>query len=158
MKIRKVPIIGKIPTVKSVTWGHIYADNRKTEKGSRTWNLPFPKVHNSGRTMVAQRLKGENVGNHFHPRCPQKDPEIFVIFLGSVHFWFKDVKGKEVHVMANALIDGPVQILVPPYVLHGLHVLSDETWFIEQQSEAFDPAICYSPEEFDAFCKSLKKA
>lgn len=88
-KLRLAPIIGELSNVSQVWIETCKPDdphNPLNPKGTRTWNHVF---HNDitagrGRLMRAVRVMGEEVGNHFHPRVENKDPEIFIFLHGDV--------------------------------------------------------------------------
>jgi len=107
--------------------------------------------------MIARRFASDEVGNHFHPRMPNKDPERFLLISGTVKFWFEDVHGLNRTMDLDADISGPVEVIIPPYLIHGIIVQSPVAWFLEQQAESFDPAANYSREEFNLLKESLKK-
>lgn len=103
--------------------------------------------------MVACRKQGEAVGGHFHARVPTKDPERFLLIVGNVRFWFKDLHGMVKLIETNADVHGPIEILVPPYILHHIIIVSEVAWFLEQQTDVFDPDINYNEAEFNLLAR-----
>ena len=157
IKPRLAEIVGTIPTIKEIVSHPFPADNPSIPKGANTWNLPYLPDAIDGRTMIARRFNDDIVGNHFHPCIPGKNPERFLLIMGSVVFWFDDLFGDHLEISLDADRLGPLEVHVPPYVLHGLEVVSSVAWFIEQQIGKFDPLICFSREEFVLLKDSLKE-
>ncbi|MSU74832.1 hypothetical protein EXS57_03620 [Candidatus Kaiserbacteria bacterium] len=152
LKLRRAPIIGEPGRVGDIQCFPCESDDPSLPKGARTWNHPF-RVNmkaGMGRRMLAWRIKGEEVGNHFHPRAPNKDPEVFEFLYGDLDVWFKDVYGQEhtEHIRID-LGEAPVLCTVPPYVLHRLIILSEKALFEEFQEGPFDPHMNYSAAEFE---------
>jgi hypothetical protein len=107
--------------------------------------------------MIARRFAADEVGNHFHPRLPNKDPERFLLLIGRIKFWFKDLFGDIREDVVDADADGPTEIEIPPYILHRLTVLTATAWFLEQQRIPFRPADNYSPADFQHLRELLKR-
>ncbi len=153
MRLRKAPIIGEPSRVADVWFEVCKPDDPTSPKGSRTWNLLFDTDMQAGRArcMIAYRIRGEGVGNHFHPRVENKDPEIFVVLIGSVEFWFKDIYGEErtIPIAVNSQNINPVMIKIPPYLLHRINIVSPYAVFEEFQTGPFDPFVNYSAVEFE---------
>jgi dTDP-4-dehydrorhamnose 3,5-epimerase-like enzyme len=106
--------------------------------------------------MIARRFAADEVGNHFHPRIPNKDPERFLLIVGRMRVWFKDVFGDVREEVVDADVQGPTQIEIPPYILHRFIVLTETAWFLEQQRTAFRPEDNYTPPEFSHLSKLVK--
>ena len=156
-ELRLANIEGKISTVQDVLIRSLSPDNPSTLKGKNTWNWVFPEKTENARVMIACRHKDTTAGNHFHTRILGKDPERFLFIDGKMNFWFKDLFGGYIEKVIDTTELGVVDIQIPSYILHGLTVLSDKIWFIEQQAEAFNPSINYSVAEFEKLARSLKK-
>jgi hypothetical protein len=147
----------KYPRVQEVVVSSLKPANPATPKGARTWILEFPKGDISGgRTMVAQRFNDEDVGHHWHPRCPSKDPEIHLFTFGRLVFHVQDLAGAERSIHLDTNKHGPAMVLTPPYILHWVQVESDQIWFLEQQSTAFDLAMNRSIAEFEELRASIR--
>jgi cupin fold WbuC family metalloprotein len=158
-QLRLAPLVEKPGSVIDVRRMDCRPDDPRTPKGSRTWNFIMPVTLHAhrGRRMLACRIKGEEVGNHFHPRVENKDPEIFIVIRGGVKFHFTDLFGdirtEEIWVEGTT---NPVIITIPPYVMHQLEVLSDTLLFEEFQTGPFDPAANYSQDEFELLFGKLQ--
>ena len=151
-QLRTAPIIGQPGRVTEVHYGPCKADNPAIPKGARTWNHVFQTdlKAGQGRRMLAWRIKGEEVANHFHPRTTNKDPEIFEFIYGDVDIHFKDVYGGERIVEIRIpLGSAPVFCTVPPYVWHKFVVLSEKACFEEFQEGPFDPEVNFTADEFE---------
>lgn len=153
--LRLAPLIGHVGGVSSVVVKSHPCENPGTPKGSRTWNIVASSdmLANQGRVLIASRLRGEEVGNHFHPRVKNKDPERFFFLDGRIQFWFADAFGekREETIMSDLRHGGPVMVELPPYILHGVRVLSEAAVFLELQEGPFEIAHNYTAEEFDLF-------
>jgi hypothetical protein len=152
MDIRLAPLVGRLSRVSEVVVRPFAPDDPSTPKGANTWNLLYPDEIISGRTMVARRYRGQLVGDHFHPRHPTKDPERFLLIMGDIRFHFEDFEGNMRVIGMNADRDGPLELHIPPYLLHRMEVVSETTWFLEQQADAWSPELSFGPEEFRTFC------
>jgi hypothetical protein len=153
--IRTAPIVGEIPRVGEIKVRQFPPDDVSSPKGSNTWNWLYPTGASAGRTMIARRFAADEVGNHFHPRIPNKDPEQFLLLVGKMRFWFKDVFGNEREEIVDADADGPTEIEIPPYILHQFTVMTATAWFLEQQRTAFNVEDNYTPAEFDNFARLI---
>src|SRR3989344_485113 len=156
-QLRRATIIGEPGRVSEILCAPCIPDNPSLPKGARTWNHPFQvdmKV-GVGRLMLAWRLKGEEVGNHFHPRAPNKDPEVLEFLYGDIDVLFKDVYGAEhtEHIRIR-LGEAPVLCTIPPYILHRLIILSDKALYEEFQEGPFDPEVNFTSEEFELIRRS----
>jgi hypothetical protein len=149
MTMRVAPIIGEVPSVRDIRLRSLDADDPSTPKGARTWNLLHPANATAGRTMIACREQGEPVGNHFHIRTVDKDPETFLLIVGVIRFWFKDLHGAVREILMDADALGPLLIEIPPYILHSVRIESPTAWYLEQQSEAYSTDKTYTAAEFD---------
>jgi len=150
--LRRAPIIGEPGRVSEIRCVPCKPDNPSIPKGARTWNHPFQIDMQAGvgRRMLAWRLKGEEVGNHFHPRAPNKDPEVFEFIYGDIDVWFKDIYSLEhIEHIRIGLGEAPVLCKVPPYILHRLTILSSHALYEEFQEGPFNPDVNYTAEEFE---------
>src|SRR5690242_3832878 len=154
---RTPPIIGKVSCVSEIRIRCLPPDDIGSPKGANTWNWLFPDGVSAGRTMIARRFAADEVGNHFHSRIPNKDPETFLLIMGTIQYYFKDAYGdiREEILDADAL--GPIEIEIPPYILHKLTILTQTAWFLEQQRTAFSPKDNYSSAEFGEFSKNFSE-
>lgn len=108
----------------------------ETKKGKRTWNWNMP---DGKQITIYQRYRDEEFGNHFHKGGdPSKNPERFLLLNGIVYFWLEDKNGHRYTMVLDAT-DGPVEIMIRPYILHGARALAD-CCFIEYRQSKFDPA------------------
>jgi hypothetical protein len=153
-ELRFAPIIGDITSVSDVQTRLLPPNDPNSQKGRNTWNWLSP---GADRVVVFRRNKEGGAGNHFHSReHKSKDPEKFLLIEGEVTFWFKDLAGRNREVDLKAEETGPVEILIPPYLLHGLVVKSEAVLFLEWQAGTFDPSFNYSVEEFDLLAEWLE--
>jgi len=153
---RLATITEPVTTVASVISNNLKPDDPTTHKGSNTWNFPYPEcTQHTGQTAIFRRYKGDEVGKHFHPRCPNKNPEQFLLLNGKVEFWFRDLHQGSRSLILDVEKSGPVIVLIPPYILHGLDVISNEVLFMEQQTEPWNPELTFSEAEFLLLHKTL---
>ena len=156
VQLRLAPLVGLPSRVSDVRCESCKADNPTIPKGARTWNHPFRVDMKAGesRRMLAWRIQGEEVGNHFHPRAPNKNPEVFEFLYGDIDVLFKDVYGDEhIERIRIELGQAPVLCTVPPYLLHRLVIVSEKALFEEFQEGPFDPDVNFTAEEFKYFCE-----
>lgn len=155
MDVQKIDITKPFPTTDDVHVGVVVPVDVSNPKGSRTWRWPaLSGDWSGGAIMVAKRIKGEAVGNHFHPAVPGKDPEMFLLLSGQCVFEFTDLFGNFIDHRLDAS-KGAVEVKVPSFVFHGVRVLSDEIIFIEQQQRSYDPNESGSTAEFQALKERL---
>ncbi|MDO8518321.1 MAG: hypothetical protein Q7S26_03470 [bacterium] len=150
--LRLAPVVGEFGRVREVRYERCKPDNPNIPKGARTWNHLFQTDMKAGlgRRMAAWRIRSEEVGNHFHPRTSNKDPEVFEFLLGDVDIWFQDIYGQELFGRIRiGLGEAPVLCTIPPYVLHSFIILSDHALFEEFQTDPFNPEDTYSAAEFE---------
>lgn len=155
--LRFAPIVGTVSGIEHVLVRRMepaqkYDGSESSKKGENTWNWLCASTlpQDEGRIMYARRFRGTMVGNHFHPRCKNKDPERFMLVSGAVTFWFLDIFGKrkEETLVVNPETGIPILVTIPPYILHGMTVTSPFACFLEQQSTPFCAEESYSAEEF----------
>lgn len=153
--LRLAPIIGDIENLGRVSQVKLLPmapDDRTSPKGSRTWNYIYQADAKAGegRHMMALRVRGEQVGNHFHPRVTNKDPERFLLRDGWIEFWFEDLFGhKRVEpIHLDIRKNPPMVLIIPPYILHGIRVMGDVAIYDEIQTGPFNPEHNYDDKEF----------
>lgn len=115
--------------------------NPSNDRGLRTWKW--------GLTTVYFRQQGEVFGGHFHEGIdPSKDPEKFLLLTGTVEVSLEDQEGHN-RSFVLAAGSGPVELAIPPRVLHTLVALVD-CWFIENRVTPFNPELpdTYLREDF----------
>lgn len=157
--LRKVPLIGVPGRVGEAQYHLCAPDNPDIPKGARTYNhiVSADMKAGVGRRMLAWRLQNEEVGNHFHPRVENKNPEVFEFLYGDVDVNLTDVYGDtRIIEVRIPLGEGPVLVTIPPYVIHSLTIRSAKALFEEFQSGPYDPASTYSAEEFALFAEGFR--
>ena len=139
------------PTVDDVKLEKVGPVHTGNKKARTTWRLNVHRFVQDG--IYFERDPEDEVGNHYHPRTPDKDPEKFFLLSGKMEFWFKDVHGGYRTCSLDAA-DGKIYLEIPPYVLHGIRVMTHAI-YIEFASEPYDPAHTKSEADFQALVESF---
>ena len=80
---------------------------------------------------------------------PSKNPERLILLSGKMEFEMKESAKDASRKKILDASDGPVELVMPPRILHRVRALTD-VWYIEPRQTHFNPekSDCYSEEIF----------